>query len=91
LGQAAYKRGGVRLLRSHGGKKMLVPVEQLNSARYVPHDQVVLQILEKLAGHARILFDIEPGCGHSVENDSTFLSNSSESDEFVCSRATPGI
>jgi hypothetical protein len=57
----------------------------------VPHDQVVLQILEKLAGHARILFDIEPGCGHSVENDSTFLSNSSESDEFVCSRATPGI
>jgi hypothetical protein len=48
------------------------------------HHQVVLQFLEKLARHARILFLVEPGCGHSVENDSTFLSKSSESDELVC-------
>jgi hypothetical protein len=49
---------------------MLVPVEQLNAARYMPHYQVVFQFLEKLAGHARVLFDIEPGCGHSGD-DST--------------------
>src|ERR1041385_6526415 len=91
LRQAAYEGGGVRLLRSHGGKKMLVPVEQLNAARYVPHHQVVLQLLEKLVGHAGILFDIEPDCGHSVENNSTFLSASSDSDEWVCSPATRGI
>jgi hypothetical protein len=57
----------------------------------MPHYQVVFQFLEKLAGHTRILFDIEPGCGHSVENNSTFLSDSSESDEYVCSPAMPGI
>jgi hypothetical protein len=50
----------------------------------MPHYQVVFQFLEKLAGHTRILFDIEPGCGHSVENNSTSLSDSSESDEFGC-------
>jgi hypothetical protein len=89
LGQAAYKSGGVRLLRSHGGKKMLVPVEQLNAAGHVAHYKVVFQVLEKLARHARILFDIEPGCGHSAD-DSTLLSDSSESDECVCSLATRG-
>jgi hypothetical protein len=69
---------------------MLVAVEQLNAAGHVAHYQVVFQVLEKLARHARILFAIEPGCGHSVENDSTFLSKSSESDEFICNPATPG-
>ena len=49
-------------------------VQQSNSAGYLAHHQVVLQFLEKLARHARILLFIESGCGHSVENDSTFLS-----------------
>ena len=59
-------------------------VEQLNTAGDVAHREVVPQFMEKLARHARILLFIEPGCGHSVENDSTFLSKSSESDDLAC-------
>jgi hypothetical protein len=61
-----------------------MPVEQFNTAGDVAHREVVPQFMEKLARHARILLLIEPGCGHSVENDSTFLSKSSESDDLVC-------
>ena len=64
-------------------KEVLMAIEQFNTAGDVAHREVVPQFMEKLARHARILL-IEPGCGHSVENDSTFLSNSSESDDLVC-------
>ena len=58
-------------------------VEQLNTAGYVAHGEVVPQFMEKLGRYAEILL-VEPGCGHSVENNSTLLSNSSESDDLVC-------
>src|SRR5579864_5072610 len=84
LGKTADKSGCVWQLRANRCKKVLMAIQQFNSAGYVAHHQVVLQFLEKLARHARGLLFVEPGCGHSVENDSTFLSNSSESDELVC-------
>ena len=61
-------------------EEVLMAVEQFNTAGDMSHHQVVLQFLEKLARHARVFLCVEPGCGHSVENDSTFLSKSSESD-----------
>lgn len=65
-------------------KEVLMAIEQFNTAGDVAHREVVPQFMEKLARHARILLFIEPGCGHSVENDSTFLSKSSDSDDLVC-------
>jgi hypothetical protein len=84
LSKTADKSGRIRLLRADMRKEVFMAVQQFNAAGYVAHHQVVFKFLEKLAGHARILLDIEPGCGHSVENDSTFLSKSSESDDLVC-------
>jgi hypothetical protein len=67
------------LLRAHGRKKMLVLIEQPDAARNMTHHQVVFQVLEKLARHARICLVIEPGCGHSAQIIA-LPSKSSESD-----------
>jgi hypothetical protein len=71
------------MLRANTRKEMFVAVEQLNTAGYVAHREVVPQFMEKLGRYAGI-FLVEPGCGHNVENDSTLLSKSSESDDLVC-------
>ena len=84
LRETTNKSGGIRLLRADMGKEVLMAVQQAYAIGNVAHHQVVFQLLEKLARYARSFIFIEAGCGHSVENDSTFLSNSSESDEFVC-------
>lgn len=65
-------------------KEVLMAIEQLNTTGDVAHREVVSQFVEKLARHASIFLFIEPGCSHSVENDSTFLSKSSESDDLAC-------
>jgi hypothetical protein len=65
-------------------EEVLMAAEQFNTAGDVAHREVVPQFMEELARNARIFSGFEPGCGHNVENDSTFLSNSSDSDDFVC-------
>jgi hypothetical protein len=84
LREATYKCSSIRLLWANMSEEVLVAVEQLNSAGDVAHRKVVPQFMEELARNARTFSDFEPGCGHSVENDSTFLSKSSDSDDFVC-------
>src|SRR6476661_3025336 len=84
LRKTADKSGCVRQVRANRCKEVLMAIQQFNTAGNVAHHQVVLQLLEKLAGHARTLLFVEAGCGHSVENDSTFLSKSSESDDLIC-------
>src|SRR6476661_3213872 len=71
LRQAADEGRGIHLLRAHGGKEVLVLIEQGNTARDVAHHQVVFQLLEKLARDAGILFHIEAGCGHGACDNST--------------------
>jgi hypothetical protein len=84
LRKATYKGSRIRLLRANMREEMLVAVEQFNTAGNVAHGEVVPQFMKKLVRNARIFSSFEPRRGHSVENDSTFLSNSSESDDLVC-------